>query len=121
MFTKLANGHALCVEAHGDIQQKAIVPPVNELWGQVEEYTSAHGWHEMTEQEIADFLKPEPTAEDRIAEIDARFKAIDLESLRPLRAIASGTETQADRDKLAGLDAEAEQLRAERATLTTGE
>jgi len=67
----------------------------------------------------------EPTQEEldaqRIGEIDARLKAIDLESLRPLRAIANGTETQADRDKLAGLDAEAEQLRAERATLTTGE
>jgi len=53
----------------------------------------------------------------RIGEIDARLKEIDVESVRPLRAINAGTDTQFDRDKLADLDAEAETLRTERAGL----
>lgn len=120
MFTKLDNGHALCVESHKDVQKKAIVPPVNELWRQVQEWVDANGWHEMTEQEVADFLKSQKTPAERITEIDGRLRAIDLESLRPLRALANDTSEQADLDRLAALDAEAEQLRAERATLTGG-
>ena len=53
----------------------------------------------------------------RIGEIGARLKEIDVESVRPLRAISAGTDTQFDRDKLADLDAEAEALRTERAGL----
>ena len=53
----------------------------------------------------------------RIGEIGERLKEIDVESVRPLRAINAGTDTQFDRDKLADLDAEAETLRTERARL----
>lgn len=61
---------------------------------------------------------PEPTeaeiAAKRVAEIDARLAEIDAASVRPLRAIVAGDETEEDRAKLAALDAEAEALREER-------
>ena len=49
----------------------------------------------------------------RISEIKAELQRLDFESVRPLRAINAGTDTAEDRDKLAGLDAEAETLRQE--------
>ena len=53
----------------------------------------------------------------RISEIDTRLLEIDSLSIRPLRAIQSGTATQFDTDKLAALDEEAATLRAEKKTL----
>lgn len=58
---------------------------------------------------------PDPTK--RMSDIDARLLALDLEAIRPLRAIEAGAATQYDRDKLAALDAEADTLRSERAGL----
>lgn len=54
---------------------------------------------------------------ERALEIHARLAQIDSESVRPLRAINAGTQTQFDTDRLAELDAEAEQLRQELASL----
>ena len=59
----------------------------------------------------------EKTATQRLDEIAARLDAIDLASVRPLRAIAQGIATAFDHEKLASLEAEAEQLREERAAL----
>ena len=56
---------------------------------------------------------PEELAADRKSAILARLAAIDAASIRPLRAIAQGEAVQADHDKLAALDAEAAELRAE--------
>jgi hypothetical protein len=41
-----------------------------------------------------------------------RLKEIDTESLRPLRAILNGTDTQYDHDRLAELETEAQSIRA---------
>jgi hypothetical protein len=54
---------------------------------------------------------------ERRAEIISRLSAIDTDSVRPLRAIADGTATDFDRQKLAALETEAATLRAELATL----
>ena len=56
--------------------------------------------------------------QQRIGEIKAELQRLDLESVRPLRAINAGTDTAEDRDKLAGLDAQAEALRQELAGLS---
>lgn len=53
----------------------------------------------------------------RLDTIDARLTIIDQDALRPLRAIAAGTASQVDIDKLAVLEAEAASLRLERAAL----
>ena len=56
---------------------------------------------------------PEQLNQHRINEIKSELQRLDLESVRPLRAINAGTDTEEDRDKLARLDAEAETLRNE--------
>lgn len=73
----------------------------------------------ITEQERDDLLAPTQAELDaqRVNDIDARLERIDIESVRPLRAISNGADTQTDHDKLASLDNEAETLRAERSTL----
>lgn len=56
-------------------------------------------------------------AQAKINEIDARLAAIDVEAVRPLRALAAGTASPPDTDKLAALEAEAVSLRTQRAAL----
>jgi hypothetical protein len=51
--------------------------------------------------------------EERRADILRRLGEIDQDSIRPLRAIADGQGEDYDRQKLAALDAEAGELRAE--------
>lgn len=41
MFALMSTGNALCLAEYGDIKEGAIVPPVNELWGQVQEWLDA--------------------------------------------------------------------------------
>ena len=74
----------------------------------------------ITEVEKDELLKPAPAqiAEARKGEILARLTAIDSESIRPLRAIATGTQTAFDADKLSALDAERATLADELAALS---
>lgn len=58
-----------------------------------------------------------PVAPDRLGEILQRLSAIDIESIRPLRAIAADSATGADMEKLAALDEEADSLRKELSSL----
>ena len=60
---------------------------------------------------------PVALAEKRVAEIYTRLSEIDVESVRPIRAVTAGTATAFDTDKLAALDTEAEALRLELASL----
>ena len=48
---------------------------------------------------------------DRQGEIVAELDALDLRAIRPLRAIAAGTATEADRRKVAEIETEAKKLR----------
>ncbi len=63
----------------------------------------------------------EPPEVDSMAtrrdEIYARLAEIDLASVRPLRAVTTGEATEFDQQRLAELDREASDLRAELATL----
>jgi hypothetical protein len=54
---------------------------------------------------------------NRKATILSRLSAIDIESIRPLRAASNGTSSTLDVDKLSTLDAEADVLRAELSSL----
>ncbi len=71
---------------------------------------------EMTEAEYAAMTTPS-ASEILRAEIVAELAAIDTASLRPLRAVAAGTATQFDTDKLAQFETKAAALRAELAAL----
>ena len=55
--------------------------------------------------------------QSRVRQIDQRLKAIDVETMRPLRAQQAGTATQADTYRINDLESEAEALRSERVTL----
>ena len=97
----------------------------------MEDHRGAVGWVEGEEVTIDSFgslpsgWSAEPPMEvqqiteqtQRRAEIMARLAAIDVDSVRPLRAIAKGDASDFDRDKLAALDSEAAGLRAELAGL----
>ena len=61
-----------------------------------------------TAEEIAEQEKQAHKA-DLVAQLDA----LDLKTIRALRAIEAGTGTQADTDKLAELEAQAAQIREE--------
>lgn len=56
--------------------------------------------------------------EDKHSVILAELDRLDLQAVRPLRAIAAGTATEADRQKLIALEEQATQLREELANIT---
>ena len=55
--------------------------------------------------------RQEQAEEKRRAEIMAQLDALDLKCIRALRAISAGTGTEADTERLAELEAQAEELR----------
>ena len=69
--------------------------------------TALEAWG-FTAEEIAEQEKQAHRA-DLVAQLDA----LDLKTIRALRAIEAGTGTQADTDKLAELEAQAAQIREE--------
>ncbi|WP_233423266.1 hypothetical protein [Vibrio metoecus] len=71
MFALLNSGSAKCLVAYKDIQQGAIVPPVNELWAQVEEWVAENGW--------ADYVEPEyGKSDEEIAQIEHAWVISEL-------------------------------------------
>jgi|AKVG01.1.fsa_nt_gi hypothetical protein len=73
----------------------------------------------ITESEKEHLIQPseEQLIANKRMHIKVRLAEIDRESVRPLRAVNAGTASQFDTTKLAELDAEAETLRDELATL----
>lgn len=108
MFAKHKLG-AACLQDYKDIKSGAIVPTVNELYSQVDEWLESNDWATLPD----DFGVQPKTTEQRTKEIETRLSELDLLSLRPLRAIEAGSATQYDHDKLVDLDAESEALRTE--------
>lgn len=113
------------------MEQDGHIPRWNgAAWEQVEDHKGEEGYVNGQPHTIKNYgplpedwsqTPPQPTQAERDAtrraEILARLAQIDAASVRPLRAIVQGEAVQEDRDKLAVLDAEAEELRAELAAL----
>lgn len=59
--------------------------------------------------------------EDRHSVILAELDRLDLQAVRPLRAIAAGTATETDRQKLTEIEEQVAQLRKELANITDAE
>ena len=78
--------------------------------GDIEPVTNEYG-------ELIDVKSPEPTTEQKIAELIQQLAELDLQAVRPLRAIAAGTATDEDKSRLAEIEGQAEALRAEIANL----
>lgn len=117
-------------------QQDGKFPKWNgEVWDYVQDmrgttyYMPDGSEHEIAEiegqlPEGASLIKPEPPApteaeltQQRIAEIQELLTANDLASVRPLRAKVAGTATPEDEARLVELEAQAQVLRTELATL----
>lgn len=81
--------------------------------------------HEIFEGPVRHLTMTPRPAEDLAAErriiIAARLAEIDATSIRAVRAIITKVETQADYDRLAVLEAEAVNLRAELSTVASSE
>jgi hypothetical protein len=66
----MSTGNALCLAEYGDIKEGAIVPPVNELWDQVQEWLNAgNDW--MPEPPV----DPEKQYAPLLAELEGLRKA----------------------------------------------
>ena len=97
-------------------QPKWVIPDNSPLaskitsLGDIEPVTNEHG-------ELIDVKSPEPTTEQKIAELKQQLAELDLQAVRPLRAIAAGTATDEDKSRLAEIEGQAEALRAEIANL----
>lgn len=63
----------------------------------------------------------EQTAEERTEELKAQLDEIDRQAIRPLRAIAAGTAAEEDREILAELERQAEEIRKELALVSQAE
>ena len=74
--------------------------------GDIEPVTNEHG-------ELIDVKSPEPTTEQKIAELKQQLAELDLQAVRPLRAIAAVTGTDEDKARLSEIESQAETLRAE--------
>lgn len=59
--------------------------------------------------------------EDRHTAILSELDRLDLQAVRPLRAIAAGTATETDRQKLTEIEEQVAQLREELANITDAE
>ena len=81
--------------------------------GDIEPVTNEHG-------ELIDVKSPEPTTEQKIAEFKQQLAELDLQAVRPLRAIAAGTGTDEDKARLSEIESQAEMLRAEIAEMGEG-
>lgn len=99
-------------------QPKWIIPDNSELASKI----MATPYWEAVENEtgqLVDIIPTEPpvTDEERILSIKKQLDEIDRQAIRPLRAIAAGTDTKDDRDILADLEQQAAELRQQLAVI----
>ena len=104
------------LENTGCLQPKWVVPDNSVLASKI---MSMDGFVPITNEygELIDVKSPEPTTEEKIAELKQQLSALDLQAVRPLRAIAAGTATDEDKSRLTEIELQAETLRAEIANL----
>lgn len=103
-------------------QPKWVVDDNSELAGKI---LSAACWEAVEDENgnltdiiLVDVSGREPTAEEKEEELKAQLDEIDKLAIRPLRATAAGTATDEDRETLAELEKQAEEIRAELAELS---
>lgn len=105
------------LENEDRIQPKWVVPDNSEL---AEKIKDTPYWEPVQDEEgnltgIIPLSPPEP--EVTVAELKSELEEIDKQAIRPLRAIAAGTDTEEDRETLAELERQAEAVRSQLAEL----
>lgn len=107
MFLGKQNGHiALVANTREELENTPCIA-FDEIEETDIEYTLYNGKY-LTPAELEQAQK-QNQREELIKQLDD----LDLNAIRPLRAIQAGTGTQDDTDKLEELEAQAEQIRAE--------
>ena len=66
---------------------------------------------------VIDIIKEAEEKQARISELKEQLDSLDTQTVRPLRAIVSGTDTEYDHTKLENIEAQAEEIRRELAEL----
>ncbi|MCL1915659.1 MAG: hypothetical protein FWG17_02980 [Desulfovibrionaceae bacterium] len=98
----------------------------NNAWILIEDHRGEEGYVNGERHKVEDFGPrpagwsdaPPPPSEaellrQEIYSLEGQLVQLDLQSIRPLRAIADGVNTQADMDRLASLETRAETMRAQ--------
>lgn len=106
------------LEGTDEIQPKWVVPDESEIATKI---ISTPYWEAVEDENgnLTDIIPVEPpvTSEDRILSFKKQLTALDGQAIRPLRAIAAGTDTDEDREILTDLERQAENLRNQIAEL----
>lgn len=93
-------------------QPKWVIPDDSELAGKI---MSTPHWKPVEDENggLIDIIPEEPpvTDEERIAQLKSELDEIDRQAVRPLRAIAAGTDTEEDHEALKDLEGQAEEIR----------
>lgn len=103
-------------------QPKWVIPDSSELARKI---MSSFYWNPVEDEagQLVDILPGNPpiSVKKSIEELKAQLDEIDRQAIRPLRAIAAGTDTEEDRAVLADLEERAERIRAQLAELEAEE
>lgn len=106
------------LEGTNEMQPKWVVHDNSKVAAKV---MSTSFWEavENEEGQLVDIIpvKPPVTDEERIAQLKSELEELDRQAIRPLRAIAAGTDTEEDRAILADLEQQAAELREQLAVL----
>lgn len=99
-------------------QPKWVVPDNSEL---AEKIISTYYWEPVEDDNgsLIDIIPVDPpvTDKERILSLKNQLEELDRQAIRPLRAIAAGTDTEEDREILTDLERQAAKLRQQLASL----
>ena len=122
--TNSCNPDSNFLESFDCEQPKWVVKDGSELAGKI---LSNRYWDAVEDENgnLIDIVPKEPpegtrSTEEQTEELKKRLEEIDRQAVRPLRAIAAGTATDEDREILAELEMQAEEIRAQMAELDEG-
>lgn len=89
-------------EINGENDYASYVSPFVSLWEEEEKHREEEANHQPTEEALK---------RAKIAGIEGLLAEIDMQSVRPLRAILDGSASDFDKNKLKGLENQAKTLR----------
>lgn len=112
------DGSWLCGEDETIVPDRAMIISDNtRLADEIKQYAKVRLISPTNDFDNLDGIQVVPI-EDRRSVILAELDRLDLQAVRPLRAIAAGTSTETDKQKLIALEEQAAQLRQELANIT---
>jgi hypothetical protein len=114
-ITKKPDGSYLLDLGYGPNTYHATAQGTPEQWEAAEAYAKENP--ELVDEYQEPVPPPRDEKAERTTEILTRLSQIDREAIRPMRAALAGTSTMYDTDKLAELEQEADELRAELSTM----